>query len=215
MDKPNISGNYNPLVKNPGINPMVWMIITNMIPLAGVCFAGWDTLHVIGLYWCETAMIGILNIPKILMAQKGQVDLLNKIFTTVISGLVYGLFILAQGTFIFIIVAFTMDHKPDLNNLKYGVLALVVNSLISFYNNYIVTEQYKTTNPDEEMFAPIKRIMGQQFFTIGGLCLIFALGLTDKTFDLTSKLVIILFIAMKIFMEYRSFNTSKKKLSAG
>jgi hypothetical protein len=182
------------------------MIITNLIPIVGVCFAGWDTFHVIGLYFCETAMIGILNIPKILMAQQGKnADILNKIFTAVFSTVIFGLFIMAQGVFIFIVVAFTMDDKPHLNDLKYGAIALAVNCVVSFYNNYILTEQYKITDPDDQMTMPVKRIMGQQFFAIGGLSLILAFGLASKS-------IIILFIAIKIFVDYRGIKTSKKEL---
>jgi hypothetical protein len=200
-----IPENNSSLTKNPGINPMLWMIITNLIPIIGVCFADWDTFHVIGLYWCESVMIGILNIPKILMAKKGKVDILNKIFIAGFSSIIFGAFLLGQGVFIFIVIAFTMHGKPDLNDLKYGAIAVVINSLISFYNNFVLTGQYNITDPDEEMTRPVRRIMGQQFFALGGLLLILA-------FDLGSKSVIILFIIIKILVEIRTSTVLKKEL---
>ena len=44
------------------------LVVTNLLPLAGVFFFGWTVFEVLALYWLENVVIGILNLPKILTA---------------------------------------------------------------------------------------------------------------------------------------------------
>ena len=44
------------------------LIGVNLIPLAGVLFAGWDVFGIVLLYWMETAVIGAVNVLRILTA---------------------------------------------------------------------------------------------------------------------------------------------------
>ncbi len=54
------------------------VIAANLLPLAGVLFWGWSTVEILTTYWFETLVIGILNIPKILICHPvpGQIDYL-------------------------------------------------------------------------------------------------------------------------------------------
>ena len=44
------------------------LIGVNLIPLCGVLFAGWDVFGIVLLYWIETAVIGAVNVLRILTA---------------------------------------------------------------------------------------------------------------------------------------------------
>ena len=44
------------------------LIATNLIPLAGVAFWGWHLGTVMVLYWLENGIVGIINIPRMVLA---------------------------------------------------------------------------------------------------------------------------------------------------
>ena len=46
----------------------VLLVSFNLVPLAGVLFGGWNVATILVLYWVENGIIGVLNIPKILLA---------------------------------------------------------------------------------------------------------------------------------------------------
>jgi cytochrome c oxidase subunit IV len=45
------------------------LVIANAIPLAGVLFFGWSLWTILVLYWVENGIVGLWNIPKILLAR--------------------------------------------------------------------------------------------------------------------------------------------------
>lgn len=45
------------------------LLLANLIPLVGVVFFGWSLLTILVLYWLENGIVGLWNIPKIIMAQ--------------------------------------------------------------------------------------------------------------------------------------------------
>lgn len=47
------------------------MIVMNLIPMYGVLFWGWSVTTLLAVYWAETLVIGLLNIPKILACRAG------------------------------------------------------------------------------------------------------------------------------------------------
>jgi hypothetical protein len=44
------------------------LVAFNLVPLAGVLLWGWNVATILVLYWVENGIIGVLNIPKILLA---------------------------------------------------------------------------------------------------------------------------------------------------
>ena len=49
------------------------LVVANLLPLAGVVWWGWTVLEVLVLYWLESGIVGLLNVPKILLA-RGETD---------------------------------------------------------------------------------------------------------------------------------------------
>jgi hypothetical protein len=47
----------------------VVLVASNLIPLAGVLFWGWNVATLLVLYWVENGIVGLLNVPKMLLAQ--------------------------------------------------------------------------------------------------------------------------------------------------
>ena len=45
------------------------LVGVNLIPLAGVLFWGWNIATLLVLYWIENGIVGVLNVPKMLLAR--------------------------------------------------------------------------------------------------------------------------------------------------
>lgn len=45
------------------------LVVANAIPLLGVVFFGWSLLTILVLFWIENGIVGLWNIPRILLAQ--------------------------------------------------------------------------------------------------------------------------------------------------
>ena len=48
---------------------MLVLIAFNLVPLIGVIFGRWSVATLLVLYWVENGIVGILNVPKILLAE--------------------------------------------------------------------------------------------------------------------------------------------------
>jgi hypothetical protein len=92
------------------------LVITNLIPLVGVLWLGWDLLLILALYWAENGVVGVLNILKILTAE-GTAASTSPIARVTVNGrpasslsrlgtagfftVHYGLFWVVHGVFVF------------------------------------------------------------------------------------------------------------------
>jgi hypothetical protein len=47
---------------------VVLLVAFNLLPLAGVLFWGWNVATLLVLYWVENGIVGVLNVPKMLLA---------------------------------------------------------------------------------------------------------------------------------------------------
>jgi hypothetical protein len=94
----------------------VLLVITNLIPLAGVLWLGWDLLLILALYWAENGIVGVINILKILTAEgpppqnfrwsvNGRpATSLTRLGTAGFFCVHYGLFWVVHGVFVFTFV---------------------------------------------------------------------------------------------------------------
>src|SRR5438105_3002112 len=90
------------------------LVAANLVPLVGVLLFGWSLATILVLYWAESGVVGLLNIPKILLARgdlrvgRGDVSLalpmldgsgglLLRLFLSVFFLVHYGIFWLAHG----------------------------------------------------------------------------------------------------------------------
>lgn len=53
---------------------VISLLITNLAPLIGVMFYGWDVSQIILLYWFENVVVGIYNVAKMLFANASYQD---------------------------------------------------------------------------------------------------------------------------------------------
>ena len=48
---------------------IVLLVVFNLLPLVGALFWGWNAYSLLVLYWVENGIVGVLNVPKILLAE--------------------------------------------------------------------------------------------------------------------------------------------------
>jgi Family of unknown function (DUF6498) len=107
------------------------LIITNLIPLGGVLWLGWDLMLILALYWAENGIVGVINVLKILMAEgSGTANApfsrltingrpaanLSRVGTAGFFTVHYGLFWVVHGLFVFTfipVMAGAQFYGPD------------------------------------------------------------------------------------------------------
>jgi len=102
---------------------LIVLVLANLIPVYGTLFLGWDVFPLLMLFWLENVAIGLLNVPKMLLAsgpvggREWQAAALNmrrtmsakslrawawgaKLFVAVFFCVHYGVFAEAHGSFL-------------------------------------------------------------------------------------------------------------------
>ncbi|MDL2334817.1 MAG: DUF6498-containing protein, partial [Chloroflexota bacterium] len=128
------------------------LVAVNLVPLIGVLFWGWDVAIILISYWLENGIIGLINVPKIVLAAEG-----NSALATVTAGFFavhYGGFWLGHGIFVFIIVGLATRgplgffFSAPAENVDRGLqilfmaLLLFLSHGISFLFNYVGRKEY-------------------------------------------------------------------------
>jgi len=50
----------------------IFLILANVVPIFGVLYWGWDATAILVLYWLESVIMGLLNVPKILACRQTE-----------------------------------------------------------------------------------------------------------------------------------------------
>jgi hypothetical protein len=74
--------------------PLVIVLISNLIPLAGVLFWGWNTFVLLMLYWAETVIIAFWTLMRILVGG----DFAKNFFGEILGRLFFFVFFLVHST---------------------------------------------------------------------------------------------------------------------
>lgn len=109
------------------------LVLANLVPLVGVVAFGWSVMTILVVYWLESGVIGLLNIPKLAMArgavevQAGEARLSFPILTGGLSRVLalafaipffvvhYGIFWFGHGLVVFLLPAMARAASaPDL-----------------------------------------------------------------------------------------------------
>ncbi len=146
------------------------LIAANLMPLAGVFFAGWDAGELVLLYWTENVVVGFYNILKIAVAKGKDFEKrpAPKAFLIPFFCAHYGVFCFAHG---FVVLAFISWSRfahgggpdPPLARLAgqmiWPISALFVSHGVSFVENTLIGGEYKTSIPGQQMVAPYLRLV--------------------------------------------------------
>ena len=91
---------------------VVVLVVFNLIPLIGVLFWGWNVATILVLYWVENGIVGLLNVPKMLLAAgdetassgpigSGGAALTSRVGAVGLFLVHYGIFWFVHGIFVF------------------------------------------------------------------------------------------------------------------
>ncbi len=163
----------------------LWTLASNAIPVFGVLFFGWAALPLMVYYWLENVLIGILNLPKILLAGLTK-ELPQKVLALFLAPFFvfhYGMFCLVHGVFVFGLFAasdaFAGRAEPttktfdvfarvgamlrDGGNFKWSIIGLVAILIFRFVVLWLGRAQWRETDPKRQMIEPYGRIVVLHF----------------------------------------------------
>ncbi|MEP3889718.1 MAG: DUF6498-containing protein [Hellea sp.] len=142
----------------------VFLILANCIPIIGIFLFGWDAATILVLYWLESVIIGIVNIPKILACRKGGrgvfVSMMSNLFICVFYMVHYGIFTGVHGVFL----AELLGARPVMDGLIHGgplvwtAFIFFVSHLFSMLVNFFGKKEYLGRTPHEQMFSVYGRV---------------------------------------------------------
>lgn len=187
------------------------LVLVNALPIVGVVVWNWDVLDVVVLYWLETLIIGLLNLPKMAMAQEIEAEraLPRLVLIT--------LFILKFVGFCLVHV-FLINHMVGNNEagdaklfknpltefaslFKRGILtsylaviALFASHLFSFFWNYIGRREYREVTASQLLFVPYARFLPLQ------IVILFS-AIAIQFFTETAMYLLLVLIAVKTVID--------------
>jgi Family of unknown function (DUF6498) len=179
----------------------VLLVLGNLVPLAGVVWWGWDVWTILVLYWVENGVIGLLNIPKILLARGTslpsggfaqlsgmRVGLLGRGGIAAFFCVHYGIFWVVHGTFVLAFLPLfaggfapgTTDPfgsvGPAWGQVVAGAAGLAVSHIGSFAFNYVGRREYLRQSPMAQMAAPYGRVVVLHLAILAGGWLAISIG---------------------------------------
>jgi len=207
------------------------LIGANLIPFIGILFFDWDVTFIVLLYWFENLIAGFYNILKMALLKVDQtLKNANKFFIIPFFCLHYGAFCGVHGLFltvffkigessspfpanqetwplhlVFIQILFNVIAKIWANRppqMIWALLGLFISHGISFWENYILGQEYKTGSLNKLMHQPYQRIVVMHVAIIAG-------GIFVMQLDSPLPLLIIL-ILFKIFFDLYLHKKSHK-----
>jgi len=202
-----------------GIDPSILLLLgANLIPLAGVLFWGWSVFAIMVLFWLENVVVGLFNLPRILLSRGDGptgAPLLGKVAIAAFFAVHYGIFTGVHGVFVFALFggsesggglgldAPSLLTVVDEYHLYVALVALVASHGYSFVANYLMKGEYLTATTKELMAAPYGRVVVLHLTVLGGGFVLMALD--GPVWGL------ILLIALKTVMDIRAHRKAHEK----
>lgn len=181
------------------------LVLVNLIPLAGVVLFGWSVGALMLLYWMETVVIGVLNVPKILTAgmdssgggwRRGGPVFIAAFFIVHFGGF-------NVGHFSFLRAFFDLPRVDTALMVSLGGLAL--SHAFSLFANWFGKGEYAGVSANAQMFKPYGRVAVMHVVILVGGVLSEALG--------APVMALALLVALKTAMDLRAHARSHRAAS--
>jgi len=164
------------------------LVIANLIPILGIFFLKWDLFSILFFYWLESAVVGVYNIPKMIMANPAQKN--HRSSGVVFFLFHYSAFMAAHGFFIFELFS---PIEIKMTAIIIGLASLFASHGISFVINFIGRREYDKVSLSQQMIAPYERIMVMHITII--LC-----GFLLNLFE-SPHITLIILVILKIIID--------------
>lgn len=154
------------------------IVVSNLIPLAGVLWWGWDVFVIVFLYWLENGVIGLFNALKI----RKELDASHARSRDTLRLFVanYGLFWAVHGIFVlalpgFVNAPFQLPNVAPLG-LLLGIAALTLSHAGQYAFVFLREQEYLQIDPQRQLWQPYPRLFTLHFVIIFGAIGIAVLG---------------------------------------
>lgn len=163
------------------------LVAGNFVSLVGAGLFGWRAVDLVTLYWIENIVIGLLNIPRMLLAAPEDAlpvtsseRILDNARKALFFSIHYGLFCAVHALILVEFFAPGGDDDswsalaPLLTAMMTdrwvvgGVVALAASHLFSFFVNYLGRREYQRVDASTLMGLPYRRVFVLQIFGIVG-----------------------------------------------
>lgn len=191
-----------------------FLIGINLIPLAGVLFAGWDIKEMFVVYLLESAILGFFNAIKMIIVTfikggepcliNGDVVKVHGIIFTLFFIAVYSVFMFFTTSLFTAIVNFKDAQSADPISFFFNlpqILSLDGKMVLALFfivygiqmiSNFIMSGKYNTATFNNLLFQPFNRAMLQQVIVFIG-CMMLTFG--------SGKLFMLVFVVIKLSAE--------------
>lgn len=152
---------------------LIFLFFANLVPLIGVLFWGWDIFSMLILYWIESFIVGMWNIPKIIKASGGLSKYIPSIsdartrISYRISSILSRFFLIPF--FIFHYGIFTMVHLGFILGFREIALRNILPTIISSESSFSYSISYS---------GPISAFQDIDGFWIAALSLFISHGIS-------------------------------------
>lgn len=169
-----------------------FLVLVNLMPIAGVILFGWDVATIMAIYWLENVILGVLNIPK-MWACSGGIG--EKLFITIFFSFHYGMFCWGHMSFLndMFDTQAIFDGLLDGGPILWTAISLTASHFFSMIVNFFAKKEYIDRQAALQMFAPYARIMALHVVLIFGGFLVMLFG--------APLFALILLIGIKIVMD--------------
>lgn len=192
--------NWSQLMRGALTKPTgILLVLTNLIPVFGVIYLGWDVGTLLILYWLESLIIGALNVPKMLACRAPGdnvwISVGLNLFNVAFFVIHYGMFTFVHGIFVYSM--FADGQKPgDIlqgGPLFWTALGLLFSHVVSMLNNFFWKQEYYARKVSEQMSRPYGRVIIMHVVIIFGGFLVMTFG--------SPLLALLLLIALKVTID--------------
>ena len=170
-------------------DPLSWVsLAVDLAPVWAVFVFGWTATPLVALYWLENIVIGAFTILRMLgTALSSVVSLAMALFMVPFFFFHYGMFCFVHGIFVRVfaggedggelepisLIQWALGTAPEM----FGFVAAIAGvSLLYYVFDFIGRGEYKTSNPQVEMFSPYGRIVTLHIAIILGAGVAFSLN---------------------------------------
>jgi len=161
----------------------LFLLLANLIPVAGVLFLNWEIAEVMLLFWAESGIIGFYNLLK--MWKIGGIAVLGTgpFFIAHFGGFmavhlmfIYGIFIDGMVTMPASETTTTGRMLADMMALAPALIGYFISHGVSYSSNFIGKQEYLERSVSQQMGEPYKRIIIMHMTIIIGGFLVMALN---------------------------------------
>ncbi len=174
--------------------PYLLVLLTNLAAFLPVWLGHWSVFALLGLYWFENVVTGVLQFLKMRAVERVQ-KRTDPFATSIFFAVHYGIFTFVHGVLVLVFFGFVLTGAHEggatLWWLSAGVVAL---TLISEYRRgYVRGAEARHASLDRLMFEPYGRVVVLHLVVLGGSWM----ALTSQQ----PRLVLLLLIGLKLVVE--------------